>query len=615
VVFEKLADAKSARSAQASGARQPSQSRSNTDTGSFSQETSKGVQDWESDPADSEDDDSDPASSEDEPTPKRARKAPGGSSARTHSSPRVRFAVHGEEEEQSFADGGYPAAQKLKAITPRGQAPLSAAASFFQEQRLCDAAQVDRVDINAVAQSDVVRLQTRYGMALDRLEALPHIGSFLPVVKPASLEAVAVLAEEVLDRLLRANSAPAAGQQTGGGDVQVLPQVDADDEDKSGKRSEGLEGAKLRKSIPFAVASNLQSAQVQLTLANTKAGGDVAAGIRHAPEGLRADLQRAVMSKCCVHGPGMLLSQLWIPPTVHHWKVKTEYLVAQELRTIANGDQTQRWKLDSMTARKLAACITEGDISLSDLIKTNKEMRGDSAPTAGSLEELNQAWRLAELGFSKLSEVVGGQRDSGLRMVTETLDSSARSQQLSPKDCKEWLHLVLSSYEEALAEFRCGDITSLPSFTRAVEQNARHMTFSCFVAAAAKALPLFTPKKDAGLKPGDPPDIKKTRRQQGKEHQQERLRLAREKAAAKEEEKQPIKQVPKIKTKPKSEAWPDRPDFQGKRWHQLVTDTRKEFPQTCSFHLLTGCDKDEANCSFAHKVPDGFAAFKASNAT
>ena len=83
-----------------------------------------------------------------------------------------------------------------------------------------------------------------------------------------------------------------------------------------------------------------------------------------------------------------------------------------------------------MTARRLATGITEGDVSLADLIKANKEMRLDGAPPADSLEELNQAWRLAELGFSKLSEIVLGHRDPGLpvRMVTETLDSSARSQ-------------------------------------------------------------------------------------------------------------------------------------------------------------------------------------------
>jgi hypothetical protein len=257
----------------------------------------------------------------------------------------------------------------------------------------------------------------------------------------------------------------------------------------------------------------------------------------------------------------------------------------------------------------------EGDVSLADLIKVNKDMRGESAPAPESLEEISQAWRLAELGFSRLSAIVCGERDSGLREITETLDSSARSQDLRPRDCKSWLQLVLAAYEEALVDFRNGHLKAPPSFSQAIAANQRHMQFSCFVAAAAKAIPqISTPVKKEVKGEQQPPSVKTNRRQQGKQQQQERRKQVGEKSAVKEE-RQPDKQrQPAKQPRPKSDAWPDRPDFDGKRYNELQNDCRKQFPRTCSFWLLSGCRKSEAECTHEHKVPEGFNAFKTANA-
>jgi hypothetical protein len=612
VVFDKLTAADEDDQTRPRRTQSASQSAPNDTCHDSHSSHNQGVQDAPpSDPEDSEDDDSE-ESSVHEPPPKRVRKQQASARSRPYSTPRVRFAEDDEEERQAVVDGGYSPQRKLLAITPRGADLMQAAAHFFSEPRLCAAAQIDRVVPSEIELADVQRMVVRCSMALDRLESLSHVGAFLPAVKPSSLDAVAMLAETILDRLLRpAAPTPPAGDAITHPTLQG--QVDGDEEGQgSGKRSEGLEGAKLRKSVPFAVAANLQRAQVQLGIASNRGGSDVAAGIRHSPAELRLDLQRTVMSKCCVHGPGMLLSQLWLPPTVHSWKTKLEYQVAQELRSIANGDQTQRWQLDAATARKLAANVVEGDVSLAELIRTNKDMRGAGAPKADSLEELNQAWRLADLGFSRLTEIVMGHRDPGIKAITETLDTSARSQELLARDCKEWLKLVLSSYEEALVSFRSGDTDIPPDFSTAVRANSRHLQFSCFVAAAAKAIPQMTPaKKESGkLDDLQPPNLKKARLQQHKESLKAQ-KAARDKIAA-EKEKQA---ADARKTgKGKSDAWPDRPDFTGKRWQELQTDVRKSFPQTCSFFLLSRCKNDAATCARKHEIPDGFEAFKANNA-
>ena len=181
------------------------------------------------------------------------------------------------------------------------------------------------------------------------------------------------------------------------------------------------------------------------------------------------------------------------------------------------------------------------------------------------------------------------------------------------RDCKEWLRLILSSYEEDLVSFRSGDTNTPPDFSAAIRANARHMTFSCFVAAAVKALPQMSPDKKQPGKTGElqPPNLKKERQRQAKAEAQERAKAAREKSAAKEEKQQgEIRKTAKAK----SDAWPDRPDFAGKRWSELQTDVRKAFPQTCSFFLLSRCKHDAATCERKHEIPDGFDAFKTANA-
>ena len=246
-------------------------------------------------------------------------------------------------------DGGYPAPHKLKAITPRGGEPLRAAYYFFAAQKVCEAAQIECLHPDTIEPEQRGRMVMRYGMALDRLETLPGVGAFLPTRKPASMEEVAELAEQVLDRLLRAPSAPPVVVQppapVAPAPAPTLVGVIPEQEDpKTGKRSEGLEGASLRKSVPYSVAEKLQAAQSKLELGEAQATsytGGVATGIMHLPETLRPDLQKALMSKARVHGPGMLLSQLWLPPTVHSWKQKIEYLVCLLYTSPSPRDRTR----------------------------------------------------------------------------------------------------------------------------------------------------------------------------------------------------------------------------------------------------------------------------------
>ena len=134
-----------------------------------------------------------------------------------------------------------------------------------------------------------------------------------------------------LDRLLRL---PAPSNAGGPPHVNTGPpetQVDDDETGTAGRRSEGLEASKQRKSIPFSVACNFQRAQVQLKVAEYSTKGDVAAGIQATPMGLRNDLARALLSNKKVDGPGMLIRDIWIPSVVHQWGKLLESSISLEV--------------------------------------------------------------------------------------------------------------------------------------------------------------------------------------------------------------------------------------------------------------------------------------------
>ena len=56
--------------------------------------------------------------------------------------------------------------------------------------------------------------------------------------------------------------------------------------------------------------------------------------------------------------------------------------------------------------------------------------------------------------------------------------------------------------------------------------------------------------------------------------------------------------------------WSDKPQFAPEAWSQVREKFKETFPEHCSFHCLTKCNRKPGECKFSHDTPDGFDAFK-----
>lgn len=534
----------------------------------------------------------------------------------------VRFA---DEEDEDVDNGGMGMAadQKLLLITPRGVSPLDAATRFFSEERLRTAASVDPVPANWMSmESDyIIRLQARYSMALVRMEDNPRVGKFLPEHRVASLSIMDMLAEEVYDRLSRDGIAR-VGSASGSPPVQTgaaMQSIVLSEE--GGKRSAGLAAKDRRAAVLFPTAEKLQHGRVQLELVDkTKALGNPQTGVKETPAGLRIELQRGLLSSRTVHGPGMPQSQNWLPSVVSQWGEGVEAEVAQAFQKAAAGDQTQRWRISSEQARSLAAQWVYGVPTIGDLIKLDRSMRGDKAAPKDSLQELSQAWKIGLLGFEKLTEIVFELKDPGLQSITDTIDSSAHSQQLSANDCKEWVAAVLASWEDQAAAFRHGLRPTPPAFEEAVQENNKHLIFSAFVAAASRMMGSAShttpPRNSTPSDPSAPNAPAKSKRALKRE--------ARARTAAAAGPPKPAAPVQPGKgaggaqnaggrgaNVTKSVLWPDRPNFPAAKWKEVQDQCKSEFPEHCVFYLTGKCRHENGGCTFLHEKPPGFENFTA----
>ena len=538
---------------------------------------------------------------------KRAR-PPADSDGETSASEDEEAEAKRQKRTVGFAEtpGETSAKAALRSITPKTMTPIAAVRLFFRGAALLRAAGVDELsaDIDESDELEVAGVRFRYGKAVARLAA--RVGDFAGDTRPASSLALVALREDVFDRVV--------ALETSG--REHAPGADATGDAKTGKKTEGLARGDRSAAVPYAVAAALRGGSPDLEAALR--GRSVSDGVQRAPESLREELSRALLSNGKVHAPGEQQSLAHLPPVVSAARESLETEVSAQLRQAADGDITQRWQLPRATAIGLAVGLIEGSARLTDFQKANAAMRSSDAAAEGTLQELQQAWALAKRGLDAVSRtVLGGFGAEALQRVSDAVDPSAQSTKVAVSDVRLWLERIFQSWEEQLYTFRqLGSPANRPTIAAAVDKNSPFMSFAvstaAVVASASSRLALAgvggggdAAENDgrSDRVPPKPPRDKKKRRQRDtpdKKDPDERGNTTR----AKEKKEQAARKGESGLDR----CWPaeQRAGLQGNEaaWRQATGLFKSAYPGHCVFWALygSGCRRGTA-CARKHEVP------------
>jgi hypothetical protein len=435
-------------------------------------------------------------------------------------------------------------------------------------------------------------------------------GEFRPAKRPDRMADVNRLSLVVDDRLQRGGSA-----LTGG-----VPGLAGSGASGSVKRDAGLgSDAAAASAVRFETARALQRDSAGVDAAARQArDGDVQSGIKHAPSGLREELQRVAVSNARVHAPGELAALVYLPPGAETVRAAVAKHVADAIVAAAAGDATSQWAIPAETAEALAARLLARGVretdALGDFVTADRAMRGAAAPEATSTRAIVGAWALAKRGIEALQACVFGVTlDPALAAITNMVDPSLRAQRLDAVKVRTWLERVLSSWCAALKAFRHGGRP--PSLQAAVDAHSTFLLYNTFASAAGDALAAAQKGREHLRPPCEDDD-----------DEDEPARATKSKRKKRRKEK-PGKRPPREKERPTRErekpsptgdkesvsAWPDRPRWDDGTWAKVRQKVATKFPKHCMWYLVAKCTRPD--CGRLHETPDDFDSFKAEFAT
>ncbi|KAL3902261.1 MAG: hypothetical protein SGPRY_012138 [Prymnesium sp.] len=145
-----------------------------------------------------------------------------------------------------------------------------------------------------------------------------------------------------------------------------------------------------------------RAGQLQFSL-----GGDVGAGMRIVPEHLREDLARAVGSNGRVDAAGECLAdRASLPGPVRCMCSTLVSQVQRALRDLPAGDEAGLRSVSSEVTRKLAAAAVVGRFRVREYIRESRSILEAAAPTANSLEELQEAWAMMRVALQAVRAAI-----------------------------------------------------------------------------------------------------------------------------------------------------------------------------------------------------------------
>ena len=501
----------------------------------------------------------------------------------------------------------------LRAITPPTLTPLAAATIFFKGAVLLEAAGVEAVPPAEDREpGEEHGLVIRYAKALTRLRSLFDT-DFMPK-RPATVDELYALREEAYELAVQRAQGGGAARDRGDrpvADAQGGPEV---------KRTDGLAGTEKYVAVGIAVADSLRGHAPQLESA-TRSDGDVGNGVRGAPDNVRDDLRRALLSNGKVHAPGAPKNAAHLPSVVTSMRDQLERELAARIQSAAAGDPTRRWHVTDQTAHGLAASLMEGTAEVTQFAKANATMRGSNAPAKESADELIGAWSLISLGLSYIATDVLGRADPGIEQVAITIDPQKHAVPVALKDAKDYVARIIGEWNSGLRRFRDGG--GAPSIAGAVREFSAHVSFSSFAAVAVARV-----KEELGDRRGNPGgraiDV---RDDGGGAPRGDRAPLTAAGKKAKNRERRERKRQQKRAEspgKPPPEdgdggdagkhvglhiCWPNKPKLSQDSWIAAQKAARQHFPGHCVPWMMfpRGCNRGGA-CTFKHEKPGDFAA-------
>ncbi|KAL1496327.1 hypothetical protein AB1Y20_016284 [Prymnesium parvum] len=346
---------------------------------------------------------------------------------------------HRRDESASAHEVFSPGADLAK-LTPAGMRASQVARVLFSNPTLAKAAQYDEQEPESGDDGENVA-QRRAAFAVRRLTTMCGT-SWIPGEPVASAAELRNVREHAAHLVASRSSgagvdAPVSTQlalrhAAGPSSSQSRP-IDVDADERTVTLSTGAAALAPEQQVGAVLPDVVERLHEHSASLAYSHGGDVGAGIRSAPENLRADLARAVGSNGKVDAPGERKATRCTMPSVvvrmHRTLVEE---VHDALRRLPAVDESGSQHLSMKAARKLAETAVWGYFHVSDYIKETSRTFGQcNTPKSGSLAELKHAWRYIKEALITTASALYGMRatDAGVMKVDERINDKGNNEE------------------------------------------------------------------------------------------------------------------------------------------------------------------------------------------
>ena len=520
----------------------------------------------------------------------------------------------------------------LAQITPAGVSERDALAIVFDSDVMRKVARCEPVPSAEAGHpfhpdgGQLGRMCTRYDLALGRLH--DHLGSAVWQMivgdePPADADSLAVVAELLEDTIRREDNTPTGARssssatpysEAGGSGTSALSSDSTQTytgTQQALKPAEGVAHSKRAAAVLPETAEALWSSIEQSgptswssarALAATKRAADVTTLIGSAPEQLRSELQRAVLSNAEVDNQGEV--RLWrrtLPTPVMKARCFIHQAMADTVAGVAKGDSTGSLSMSYEDALELAYSALEGRCKWATLEAAYAKMvvKGRSANAA---DKIRETWSLAEPLFrTMLSSLC--MDDAGLKELSTRMNAPQSQSRVTPELQGMYAAKVLDAFNTQAYKFRKagGD---RPRFDKAV---AEHDSFYMFE-AHAQAIAERTSAAAAGgpRNPNGGPRVKQPGGQGGQGKDASGKGRGKGKGT-------PGKSTP-TGGKTQGVCWKEKTaTIDLAKFKVLRQAAEAKWPDACPFWVVGTCRAATGQCPKKHERPADFEAFLDAN--
>ena len=448
--------------------------------------------------SDSDENDSESGSSDDEADEEEAgssgKKGAGGTAGSSKE--------HKRKPEAKRARGEEPFGL-LAQLTPKGMRPIDTASIIFSHDRLCNIVGTERLDRVDVRPEEVYRFTRRYAYALERLMAADETFTMRGDTMQSDVQTAARSrtdledwAEQLLNAVVSAPTEGGASAKGARAELTRQSQATASrersslEEGSSSKPEPELSAEKKRGAVSAAVAARLHNATSEggrvflspkineYAVAAEGGKASLAPLISEAPECLRADLQRALVSNGSVQAAGETLhARRALPVAVISLRYALRTHAEQAIWKIPRADTTGMLQLTLATVTATATKTADLSATWGDFVAVAKEMGGTRAAAADTAAGNTEAWSIMHAAYQAVLRESGLDGDSGLATINQRHTTTLGAAQLPPKELAQWTSRVFQSYHEQAYNFRGGGELK-PSLQVAVQSCEQHYNFT-----------------------------------------------------------------------------------------------------------------------------------------